>query len=111
MNRHLLERVAPHLPGLALLADYRRAWLGRDLYAGVALTTVLVPVGMSYAQAAGLSAVTGLYASNAAPLAGHDPSRAIALAAALALSAGTICVLIGVLGLGFVTDLLSRRRC
>ncbi|KUZ75979.1 transporter [Burkholderia ubonensis] len=138
MNRPLLERVAPHLPGLALLADYRRAWLGRDLYAGVALTAVLVPVGMSYAQAAGLPAVTGLYASIAAllayallgpsrilvlgpdsalaaliagaiaPLAGHDPSRAVALAAALALSAGTICVLIGVLGLGFVTDLLSR---
>ncbi|KVL07543.1 SulP family inorganic anion transporter [Burkholderia ubonensis] len=138
MNRPLLKRVAPHLPGLALLADYRRAWLGRDLYAGVALTAVLVPVGMSYAQAAGLPAVTGLYASIAAllayallgpsrilvlgpdsalaaliaaaiaPLAGHDPSRAIALAAALALSAGTICVLIGVLGLGFVTDLLSR---
>ncbi|KVT85825.1 transporter [Burkholderia ubonensis] len=138
MNRRLLERVAPHLPGLALLADYRRAWLGRDLYAGIALTAVLVPVGMSYAQAAGLPAVTGLYASIAAllayallgpsrilvlgpdsalaaliagaiaPLAGHDPSRAIALAAALALSAGTICVLIGVLGLGFVTDLLSR---
>ncbi|AJX14464.1 SulP family inorganic anion transporter [Burkholderia ubonensis] len=138
MNRRLLERVAPHLPGLALLADYRRAWLGRDLYAGVALTAVLVPVGMSYAQAAGLPAVTGLYASIAAllayallgpsrilvlgpdsalaaliagaiaPLAGHDPSRAIALAAALALSAGAICVLIGVLGLGFVTDLLSR---
>ncbi|KVN96596.1 transporter [Burkholderia ubonensis] len=138
MNRHLPERVAQRLPGLALLADYRRAWLGRDLYAGVALTAVLVPVGMSYAQAAGLPAVTGLYASIAAllayallgpsrilvlgpdsalaaliagaiaPLAGHDPSRAIALAAALALSAGTICVLIGVLGLGFVTDLLSR---
>ncbi|KVW37499.1 SulP family inorganic anion transporter [Burkholderia ubonensis] len=138
MNRHLPERVAQRLPGIALLADYRRAWLGRDLYAGVALTAVLVPVGMSYAQAAGLPAVTGLYASIAAllayallgpsrilvlgpdsalaaliagaiaPLAGHDPSRAIALAAALALSAGTICVLIGVLGLGFVTDLLSR---
>ncbi|KVT41343.1 SulP family inorganic anion transporter [Burkholderia ubonensis] len=138
MSRHLPERVAQRLPGIALLADYRRAWLGRDLYAGGALTAVLVPVGMSYAQAAGLPAVTGLYASIAAllayallgpsrilvlgpdsalaaliaaaiaPLAGHDPSRAIALAAALALSAGTICVLIGVLGLGFVTDLLSR---
>ncbi|WP_269767539.1 SulP family inorganic anion transporter, partial [Burkholderia ubonensis] len=118
MNWHLPERVAPRLPGLALLSDYRRAWLARDLYTGVALTAVLVPVGMSYAQAAGLPAVTGLYASIAAllayallgpsrilvlgpdsalaaliaaaiaPLAGHDPSRAIALAAALALSAG-----------------------
>ncbi len=126
------------LPGIALLANYRRAWLSRDLYAGLALSAVLVPVGMSYAQAAGLPAVTGLYASIAAllayavlgpsrilvlgpdsalaaliaaaiaPLAGHDPQRAVALSGALALSAGTICILLGTLRLGFVTDLLSR---
>lgn len=126
------------LPGIALLANYRRAWLARDLYAGLALSAVLVPVGMSYAQAAGLPAVTGLYASIAAllayavlgpsrilvlgpdsalaaliaaaiaPLAGHDPQRAVALSGALALSAGTICILLGTLRLGFVTDLLSR---
>ncbi|AXF24031.1 sodium-independent anion transporter [Burkholderia pyrrocinia] len=138
MNRPLSQRVARLLPGIALLANYRRAWLARDLYAGLALSAVLVPVGMSYAQAAGLPAVTGLYASIAAllayavlgpsrilvlgpdsalaaliagaiaPLAGHDPQRAIALSGALALSAGTICILLGTLGLGFVTDLLSR---
>lgn len=138
MNWPSFERLTRYLPGIALLAHYRRAWLARDLYAGVALTAVLVPVGMSYAQAAGLPAVTGLYASIAAllayallgpsrilvlgpdsalaaliagavaPLADHDPQRAVALAAALALSAGAICILIGMLGLGFVTDLLSR---
>ena len=126
------------LPGIALLANYRRAWLSHDLYAGMALSAVLVPVGMSYAEAAGLPAVTGLYASIAAllayavfgpsrilvlgpdsalaaliagaiaPLADHDPQRAIALSGALALSAGTICILLGALRLGFVTDLLSR---
>lgn len=138
MNRPLSGYIARVLPGVALLANYRRAWLARDLYAGIALSAVLVPVGMSYAQAAGLPAITGLHASVAAllayallgpsrilvlgpdsalaaliagaivPLAGHDPPRAIALAGALALSAGTICILLGVLGLGFVTDLLSR---
>ncbi|WP_334011949.1 SulP family inorganic anion transporter [Burkholderia cepacia] len=138
MNRHLSEHVAHLFPGIALLTHYRRAWLSRDLYAGIALSAVLVPVGMSYAQAAGLPAVTGLHASIAAllayallgpsrilvlgpdsalaaliagaiaPLADHDPQRAIALAGALALSAGTICILLGTLRLGFVTDLLSR---
>ncbi|MBN3835682.1 SulP family inorganic anion transporter [Burkholderia sp. Ac-20344] len=138
MNRPLSERVAHLLPGVALLTHYRRAWLARDLYAGIALSAVLVPVGMSYAQAAGLPAITGLHASIAAllayallgpsrilvlgpdsalaaliagaiaPLAGHDPQRAVALAGALALSAGTICILLGTLRLGFVTDLLSR---
>ncbi|MCA7882061.1 STAS domain-containing protein [Burkholderia contaminans] len=138
MNRPLSARVAHLFPGVALLANYRRAWLPRDLYAGIALSAVLVPVGMSYAEAAGLPAITGLHASIAAllayallgpsrilvlgpdsalaaliagaiaPLAGHDPQRAIALAGALALSAGTICILLGALRLGFVTDLLSR---
>ncbi|WP_325088579.1 SulP family inorganic anion transporter [Burkholderia contaminans] len=138
MNRPLSARVAHLFPGVALLANYRGAWLPRDLYAGIALSAVLVPVGMSYAEAAGLPAITGLHASIAAllayallgpsrilvlgpdsalaaliagaiaPLAGHDPQRAIALAGALALSAGTICILLGALRLGFVTDLLSR---
>ncbi|WP_081070010.1 SulP family inorganic anion transporter [Burkholderia cepacia] len=138
MNRHLSGHVAHLFPGIALLTHYRRAWLSRDLYAGLALSAVLVPVGMSYAQAAGLPAVTGLHASIAAllayallgpsrilvlgpdsalaaliagaiaPLADHDPQRAIALAGALALAAGTICILLGTLRLGFVTDLLSR---
>ncbi|KWK51271.1 transporter [Burkholderia stagnalis] len=138
MNWRAPTRIAVYMPGLALLSDYRREWFLRDLYAGVALTTVLIPVGMSYAEAAGLPAETGLYASIAAlfayallgpsrilvlgpdsalaaliagaiaPLAGNDPHRAIALAATLAVSAGTVCILIGILGLGFVTDLLSR---
>ncbi|WP_240201963.1 SulP family inorganic anion transporter, partial [Burkholderia sp. LMG 13014] len=66
MNRPLSERVAHLLPGVALLTNYRRSWLPRDLYAGIALSAVLVPVGMSYAQAAGLPAITGLHASIAA---------------------------------------------
>ncbi|AXK67414.1 SulP family inorganic anion transporter [Burkholderia sp. IDO3] len=138
MNRAPSGRIARMLPGVTLLANYRREWLSRDLSAGIALSAVLVPVGMSYAQAAGLPAITGLYASIAAllayallgpsrvlvlgpdsalaaliagavvPLAGHDPQHAIALSGALALSAGAICILLGALGLGFVTDLLSR---
>ena len=54
----------PHvsLPGLQVLRTYQRAWLPADLAAGFVLTAVLVPVGMGYAQAAGLPPITGLYA-------------------------------------------------
>jgi high affinity sulfate transporter 1 len=51
------------LPGLQVARSYRRAWLPRDLMAGVVLTTLLVPQGMAYAELAGLPPITGLYTS------------------------------------------------
>ena len=55
--------LARWLPGLAAARGYRRGWLGSDLVAGLVLTALLVPVGMGYAQAAGLPPITGLYAT------------------------------------------------
>lgn len=49
------------VPGIRAVASYRRAWLPKDLVAGVVLTTLLVPQGMAYAELAGLPAITGLY--------------------------------------------------
>jgi high affinity sulfate transporter 1 len=51
------------LPGIRLLASYRKSWLRSDVVAGVVLTTLLVPQGMAYAELAGLPAITGLYTS------------------------------------------------
>jgi high affinity sulfate transporter 1 len=51
------------LPGLQAAASYRRAWLAKDVVAGVVLTTLLVPQGMAYAELAGLPPITGLYTS------------------------------------------------
>jgi high affinity sulfate transporter 1 len=126
------------VPGLRTLREYRRAWLVSDLVAGVVLTALLVPVGMGYAQAAGLPPITGLYAtivplvayavfgpsrvmvlgpdsSLAAviaavilPLGGRDPETAVALAGALAVLTGLIILVAGMARLGFVTELLSR---
>ena len=42
------------MPGLHILRNYRMDWLRNDLVAGLVLTAVLVPVGMGYAEAAGL---------------------------------------------------------
>ena len=51
------------VPGLSMLGAYRRSWIARDIGAGLVLTSILVPVGMGYAEAAGLPAINGLYAT------------------------------------------------
>jgi len=51
------------VPGLQVIASYRRRWLLKDVIAGVVLTTLLVPQGMAYAELAGLPPITGLYTS------------------------------------------------
>jgi high affinity sulfate transporter 1 len=121
-----------------VLRHYQRAWLGRDVTAGLVLTALIVPAGMGTAVASGLPAIAGLYAtigpllayalfgpsrimvlgpdSALAPLiaavvvakASGDPARAITLAAALAFLAGLLCLVAGLLRAGFVTDLLSK---
>jgi MFS superfamily sulfate permease-like transporter len=55
-----ISGLARWVPGLRTIREYRRAWLADDLVAGVVLTALLVPVGMGYAQAAGLPPITGL---------------------------------------------------
>src|SRR4051812_45583075 len=50
-------------PGFRVVAGYHRAWLVKDVIAGVVLTTLLVPQGMAYAELAGLPPITGLYTS------------------------------------------------
>ena len=86
--------------GLAAVRAYRLPWLPHDLLAGVTLSAVLVPAGMAYANAAGLPAVSGLYASFAAMLAYalFGPSRILVLGPDSALAAiilGVIAPLAG----------------
>ncbi|MGE0154836.1 MAG: SulP family inorganic anion transporter [Reyranellaceae bacterium] len=121
-----------------MLRGYRPAWLPHDLIAGLVLTTMLVPVGVAYAVASGVPGVYGLYAtivpllayalfgpsrilvlgpdsSLAAlilavvlPLSAGDPMRAIAIASMMAIVSGVVCILAGVIKLGFITELLSK---
>ncbi len=130
-------RLEHWVPGLAAMRRYERAWLPRDLVAGVVLVTLLVPQGMAYAELAGLPAITGLYttviclvayalmgpspilvlgpdsalgpmiAATILPLAAGDAGTAVALAGALALMVGLISLSAGLARLGFIGDLLS----
>ena len=45
-------------PGLHTLLHYRREWLLPDTVAGLVLTAVLIPVGMGYAEASGVPAIS-----------------------------------------------------
>jgi len=126
------------IPALTAVRTYRRSWLARDLSAGLVLTAILIPVGMGYAEAAGLPAIYGLYATivpliayaifgpsrilvlgpdsslaaiiaaTIVPLAAGNPERLVALAGMLALLTGGLCILAGLVRFGFVTDLLSK---
>lgn len=126
------------LPGLTVFKTYRLSWLPNDLTAGLVLTTMLVPVGIAYAEASGVPGVYGLYATIvpllayalfgpsrilvlgpdsalAAPIlavvvqiAAGDPSRAIAAASMMAIVSGLFCIVMGLLRLGFITELLSK---
>src|SRR3954453_108039 len=68
-------------PGFRAIAGYQRAWLGKDVTAGIVLTTLLVPQGMAYAELAGLPPITGLYTSIMCLLAyaAFGPSRLLVL--------------------------------
>ena len=126
------------IPGLAILQKYSPALFARDALAGIVLTAVLVPTGMGYAEAAGLPAIYGLYATiipliayalfgpsrilvlgpdsslapliaaTILPLALGSADRAVALAGMLAILSGGLCLLGGLARFGFVTDLLSK---
>lgn len=126
------------VPGWVTLRSYQPSWFVHDLIAGLVLTAILVPVGMGYAEASGLPAIHGLYASVIPlvayaifgpsrilvlgpdstlaaviaalilPMAAGNVERAVALAGMLAVLSGMCSMLIGLARLGMVADLLSK---
>ena len=126
------------LPGWGMLNRYSRDEFLQDLMAGLVLASLLAPVGMAYAEATGLPAIYGLYATiipllvyavfgpsrililgpdsaltaliaaTILPLANGDAGHAATLAGALAVIVGLLCILAGIARFGFITDLLSK---
>ena len=126
------------LPGFDTIRRYETAWLPHDIFAGLVLATMLVPVGIAYAEASGLPGIYGLYATIVPLLAyalfgpsrilvlgpdsalaavilgvvlqlsSGDAARAVTIASMMAIVSGTVCILAGIVGLGFVTELLSK---
>jgi len=125
------------VPAIGQVRTYQRAWLGKDVAAGLVITGLLAPAGVAYAVAAGLPPATGLYATivplfayaifgpsrimvmgpdssltpliaaAVVPLATLDPDQAVAVASAVAVMAGLICIAAGLARFGFIAELLS----
>jgi high affinity sulfate transporter 1 len=102
------------------------------------MTTMLVPVGIAYAEASGVPGINGLYATIVPllayalfgpsrilvlgpdsalapvilavvlPLSGGETHRAVALAGMMAIVSGVVCIAAGLGRLGFITELLSK---
>ncbi|MFI6830034.1 SulP family inorganic anion transporter [Kribbella sp. NPDC050241] len=70
-----------YVPAVGVARSYERAWLPKDIVAGLVLSALLVPQGMAYAELAGLPPVTGLYTSILCLLgyAVFGPSRVLVL--------------------------------
>jgi sulfate permease, SulP family len=133
-----LRRIEKYVPGIGLIRNYNRDWLKTDLVAGLTVFAILVPSCLAYGELAGFEPVIGLYAALVAmiayalfgssrqlivgpdatiailvamivaPLALGDPTRYAALAAALTILIGLICLFGGYFKFGFVADFLSK---
>jgi len=127
-----------YFPILNWLGNYKKEDLKGDFFAGVTVGIMLIPQGMAYALIAGLPPVYGLYASivpqiiyaifgtsrqlSVAPvamdsllvaagvsvLAVEGTETYIAFAILLAFFMGLFQLLMGVLKMGFLTNLLSK---
>ena len=125
-------------PGLAKLLNYQRSDLSHDIFAGLSVAAVALPVGVAYAQLAGFNPAVGLYSSilpllayaifgtsrqlivgpdaatcalvtaAVAPLASGDQNLYESLSVTLALLAGVLCIGASFLRLGALVDFLSK---
>jgi high affinity sulfate transporter 1 len=130
-------KLSRFFPILGWLPGYNRKWLRTDLIAGITVTALLVPEGMAYAELAGMPPETIFYAAPAAlllyaifgtsrqlvvvvssvqavmsysivsALAPPDTPEFYVLTTALAIAAGVVAVLAGILRLGRVAQFFS----
>ena len=134
-RRH--RRLARALPIVGWLPAYERRWLRGDLAAGIAVTALVVPKNLGYADIAGVPLQNGLYAAAAGGITyalfctsrhiSTGPSSSLAavaggavavssvggeqaagLVAAIALATGLLFLLLALLRMGWIASFLSR---
>ena len=133
--RHLIQTLAP---GILVFSGYRPSWLPKDLAAGLSVAAIALPVGIAYADLAGVPPIIGMYsaifplfayalfgssrqlmtgpdaatcilvAATLGPLAGGDPERYATLLLGLTVMTGLLFLFAGVIKLGFIANFLSQ---
>jgi sulfate permease, SulP family len=125
------------LPIVAWLPGYERRWLRGDLAAGIAVTALVVPKNLGYADIAGVPLQNGLYAAaaggivyalfctsrhistgpssslaavagGAVVVTGLGGEQAAQLVAAIALATGLLFLLLALLRMGWIASFLSK---
>ena len=134
----LIDAKSRFVPFLDWIGDLKNPEiLKADIIAGITVALVLIPQSMAYAQLAGLPPQTGLYAAFLVPIVaalfgssrqlqngpvaiislmtaaaliplGLEPEQYIVYAAMIAILAGVMQVLLGLLRLGVMVDFLSH---
>ena len=131
-------RVAKFVPMLQWLPGYQRGRLRNDLLAGAIVAALLVPQSLGYATIAGVPVQVGLYAvplaliaysvlgsspqlivgpastvaivsgSLVADISRDNPQDAVAITSALAIAAGLVLVVAGMLRISWLAEFLSK---
>ncbi|MCP4980355.1 MAG: SulP family inorganic anion transporter, partial [Gammaproteobacteria bacterium] len=134
-SRKIIRQIAP---GLEALSRYQRSWLPHDLGAGLSVAAIALPIGIAYAELAGVPIVVGMYsaifpllayalfgssrqlmvgpdaatcimvAASLGHLSNGDPERYLALMVILTLMTGVLYVIAGIARLGFIANFLSQ---
>jgi sulfate permease, SulP family len=131
------RRLARAVPVVGWLPSYRREWLRGDVAAGIAVTALVVPKNLGYADIAGVPLQNGLYAAAAGGIIyalfctsrhiSTGPSSSLAavaggavavtsvageqaaeLVAAIALATGLLFLLLALLRMGWIASFLSK---
>ena len=131
------RRLARLVPALGWLPRYERRWLRGDLTAGIAVTALVVPKNLGYAEIAGVPVQNGLYAAAAGAIIyalfctsrhiSTGPSSSLAavaggavivtslggqqaaqLVAAITLATGVLFLLLALFRMGWIAQFLSK---
>jgi len=136
---HIIHRwFGRFIPGLATFLHYQRTDFRADCIAGLSVAAVCLPVGIAYAEIAGVPAVYGIYssilplfiyalfgssrqlitgpdaatclmvASALGPMAAGDPQRYMELMISLTLITGVFNIVFGLCRFGFIANFLSH---
>lgn len=138
MTKSFQSKLSSWVPGLQIFVNYKRQWLSKDLAAGLSVAAIALPVGIAYADLAGLPTISGLYscilpmiayalfgtskqlmvgpdsatciliASTLAPLAAAGSAHYQSVSVLLAIIVGVICVIAGISKFGFIANFLSK---
>ena len=121
-----------------MLTQYDRRWLPKDVLSGISVAAIALPVGLAYADLAGVPAIVGVYsaifplfayalfgssrqlivgpdaatcllvAASLGPLAAGDPDCYLALLPVFTLMTGMLYLIAGAARLGFIANFLSQ---